>query len=321
MKSLFLVLILFSSLTYADRGEAAKARFEVWLRVLEKTLASSRNPAEVAEALLSDDNRIAAFNLQALGKIYTPQKNTFSKLVRQSFKDLEDGIGEYDKWKKISKKSGSSRDQAKAEEAKKSFAQMLVKENWLPLNSNSRTRQVREFLSDFAWESYSDDKEQVLKVLVDQLEKLQATRYDVSRLEKRDGDGNGLHELRREIRWLMIEARVLNGLVQFKADPSCSVPELEPLLRSEVAKSRYATLPASALEKEPCFIEQCLFVGLAQNVNQLGAVKDAAEQNQQSRESDTVLGQNLRAAQDIYKQIQRTDVFNKLSQNINACLK
>lgn len=104
MKSLFLVLILFSSLTYADRGEAAKARFEVWLRVLEKTLASSRNPAEVAEALLSDDNRIAAFNLQALGKIYTPQKNTFSKLVRQSFKDLEDGIGEYDKWKKSVRK-------------------------------------------------------------------------------------------------------------------------------------------------------------------------------------------------------------------------
>ena len=57
------------------------------------------------------------------------------------------------------------------------------------------------------------------KRLGNQLSRIARTEFDLSKLE----EGNGLHELRRELRWFLIEVQVLNGLVQFKPGRRCPI--------------------------------------------------------------------------------------------------
>ncbi|MBK7961284.1 MAG: hypothetical protein IPK04_08810 [Bdellovibrionales bacterium] len=62
-------------------------RFNQWLDVLEKPLASGTNLSETSAKLLAAPlSRIAAFNLQGLGKIYSDQdkkQGRFDKMAEQ----------------------------------------------------------------------------------------------------------------------------------------------------------------------------------------------------------------------------------------------
>jgi len=322
MKRFFIFFggFLFSVLAFAQ-GEAQKARFEPWLKILEDSINSSSQPDKVAEQLLKGENRIAAFNLQALGKLYQTQDSQFSFQLRSHFKALEDAIGEFDKWNKIAEKSAKEKDKKRAEDAKEKFVKMLKNEKWLSSGSKGKLQDIRNAIKKQKWPSYADDKQQIIQDLVFQLENLDQTSFDLSRLEKTDGDGNGLHELRREIRWLMIEMRVLNGLIQFKADPqACSVSEFSEFYKTSLASSKYSTLPADPLETDPCRIEQCLFLGLSKSVNTLGEIKDAAEQDAEAREEDRVPKDLLKTAETAYDELKSTQVFSKLKKNLGQCI-
>lgn len=319
--SLVLVLVLAAQHSFA-KGEAQKARFEPWISHIENTMTSNSKTEMVAGALLEGENRIATFNLQALGKLYSVQDSDFASEIRASFKSLEDGIGAYDMWKKIADKSGKAKDQERADKAKKDFAKMLEKDHWVSGGKKDRLKSIRAFLDGQKWHSYEDDKNMILAQLAEQVESIAATEYDLTRLEKDDGDGNGLHELRREIRWLMIESRVLNGMLQFrKNSQDCSVADYEGLYKTSLAQSKYSTLPGSSLESDPCYIQQCLFLGLSGAVNILGEIKDAAEQDQEARETDTVPKELQLQAETLYKELKNTEIFSKMGQNLRQCMK
>ncbi|MGZ5279513.1 MAG: hypothetical protein ACXWC9_06205 [Pseudobdellovibrionaceae bacterium] len=319
--SIFVSLVISISISASADGKAQKARFEPWLKILEASINSSSNPNKVAEELLKGENRIAAFNLQALGKVYLNQDAQFSEQIRVNFKALEDAIGEYDKWNKIAEKSAKEKDKKRVEKAKEKFVNMLKKEKWINAGSEGKLEEIRNAIKKYKWLSYADDKQQIIQDLVTQLENLDQTSFDLSRLEKTDSDGNGLHELRREIRWLMIEMRVLNGLIQFKEDPSiCSVPEFAEFFKTPLASSKYSTLPADVLEKDPCRIEQCLFLGLSKSVNTLGEIKDAAEQDSEARKEDRVPKDLLKTAEIAYDELKNTQVFSKLGKNLRQCI-
>lgn len=49
--------------------------------------------------------RIAAFNLQALGKLYIPYDALFAKM-QSDFKQIEDGIGQVSKWQDLQNPGG-----------------------------------------------------------------------------------------------------------------------------------------------------------------------------------------------------------------------
>ncbi len=301
-------------------GEAQKARFKPWLSLIDQSLKSSDKADNVAEDLLKGDNRIAAFNLQELGKLYTVQDSDFTSEIRSAFRDLENGIGEYDKWKKIADKTGKQKDQERAEKAKQEFAKVLTDKKWIGGGSKDRMKRIQSFLKKQDWLSYEDDKQQMLGQLIEQIDSVAANSYDLGRLEKRDGDGRGLHELRREIRWFTIESRVLNGLLQFRENPEvCSVEIYKDLYKTPLATSKYSTLPGSELETDPCRIEHCLFLGLSRAVNILGEIKDFAEQDEESRETDTVPASKRAEAEGLYKELKDNQVFEKISQNLRQC--
>ena len=54
----------------------------------------------VADAIVDGPARVAAYNLQALCRLYASEADFFGKM-RDDFKGLEDVIGAYDKWKTV----------------------------------------------------------------------------------------------------------------------------------------------------------------------------------------------------------------------------
>ena len=102
----FIALMPFGLTLYGFNSLATespqRARFSRWINILDKTIKSSDDSSQVADRMVTGLNRIAAFNLQGLGRLYSgrDKKGRFVDL-RFNFKKLEDAIGSYNKWKEI----------------------------------------------------------------------------------------------------------------------------------------------------------------------------------------------------------------------------
>lgn len=322
----FIFAMLFALTAQSStQGKAQLARFEVHFAALEKHLSLS-DDEQVADALLASDARMAAFNLQALGRIYQSRDKSF-KDFRFAFKGLEDRIGEFNKWVDIHKKAVKAgkppheikKLEVKRDLARQEFVSYLKTEKWLPHNKKSRLAQERAFLTGLAWQSYDDDKADSLKVLTEQLKRVEDTDWDLSRLE----EGNGLHEFRREMRWFVIQARVLNGLLTFKKDANkCPIKAYENLVNEEIAESKYAKLPLASTETNPCRISQCLFLGAVEAVNILGDLKDKAEvynNINHVEDEDAVPDEIYEEAIDLLDTLLANDLLGELRSQIKSC--
>ena len=158
----------------------------------------------------------------------------------------------------------------------------------------------------------------MLSQLRDQLKGVKDTEFDLSVLE----EGNGLHELRREIRWFLIEARVLNGLVGFRAaSAGCPVPSLADLVNQPIADSKYSQLPGSPTETAPCLVSRCIYLALADAVEEIGKLKDEAEalNNDGGVPTDRV-PEGLRARADgVYRGLRDTNALGILRDELAEC--
>lgn len=312
MKKIFLVLTILSVSAFAQNRTQPTpyqyTRFETALSQLEGLLSSDRSAAKVVKNLVdSSEARIAAFNLQALAKIYVSVDPLFNQL-RQDFKSIEDGIGKVDKWDKLNNAD-------KKKKAADEFATVLKNGEWTVNGASPRLARIKESLKKYSWPSRAEDRSFILTQLTADLDKIRTTAFNFGQLE----EGNGLHEFRREVRWFTIKARVLNGLLQFRRGTSCPVDELKPILNSPAASGKYATLPPNPSETNSCAITQCLFVDMSQMVEQMGAIKDEVEQKIGNTDSDqTPVDLKLRA-ESLYDAFKRRDTLSRLATDLKAC--
>lgn len=322
MKNTLLISVLLLSSFTLFAGEAQIARFEKWLTPLEKSLLTE-SAEEAADNLIVGKARVLTFNLQALGKLYGGEDKKFSKF-KKDFKELEDGIGEYKKWRDILEEAqdrgaSSSKIQKlkkKMEAGKGTLVKLLDKEDWVEAK---KIKKYRKFLKKYEFGSYKKDKKIVLNLLIDDLEKIAGTEFDMTILEH----GNGLHELRREIRWYLIKAKVLNGLVQYNDNPGvCSIEKYAKLPFQPIANSKYAVLYKSALEKSPCLISKCLFLALVQKVDQFGDFKDQIESdlNLQDILTDDTPVKYIDELNKLYDEMKETQVLEAMAGELKSCL-
>lgn len=305
-------------------------RFDAWMDVIRDALsrAEGETPNDVADKLISGPQRIASYNLQALGRLYGSEEEQF-KQIRDDFKDMEDGIGTYDKWNNVLKKAQASGASAevlaklknKRKKALDDLTTMLTEGAWLPPSGqDSRLDVTQAFLDGFAWKSYDDDRALMLQKLLKELKQIKSTAYDMTKLE----EGDGLHELRRDWKWIAIEERVLNGMVTFRPNnQECPVPAYQDLVNQPIANSKYAKLPLAATETNPCLISQCLYLGLAQLIEDLGALKDKAEEilNTQAdgQDSDAVPEEIRAEAEGVYARLVATDLAGQMANELAQC--
>lgn len=310
--SIFMVLLISTAVSWAQAEKPIyqMARFNSALDSLEVLLKSDKDAEKVVRNLIdSSDGRIAAFNLQALGKIYAKQNDLFGN-IRKDFKSIEDGIGTADKWIKLKNKD-------KEKKAVAEFAALLKQQLWSVEGKSPKMQKIRSDLKSYAWQTPSQDRQFIIGQLGLDLEKIKTTSYNFGQLE----EGNGLHEFRREVRWFTIKARVLNGLFNFKAGNACPVEELKPLLNLPIATSKYAQLPVNPSEKNPCAITQCLFVDMASVVESVGAIKDEVEQQIGNSDSDETPDNLRKKAEAIYDAFKSRDTLTRLAVDLKSCQK
>ena len=303
---LALAFVFVGSLAFANNEIE---RFDVWLNILQKSTEGAKNGEKAVEKLKDNpQSRIAAFNLQALGKLYGAVSPDFD-MLKKEFKKIEDGLGTIDKWNSI----GNDKNK---EKATKKFAQLLEKEHWIDEGKSSKINQIRNDLQS-ALKNLKNSDDKLIAQLDAQLEHIESTSFDFSILEA----GNGLHEYRRQIRWFMIESQVLNGLITFnKEQKSCPIEEYEELLSLPIAESKYSTLASNPGLKKTCEITQCYFVAMSDAVEKLGKLKDKAEMAIGNTTSDQTPTELIAEAQKISDQIHSTRLIKKLRSEIANCL-
>lgn len=299
---------------------APTARFAPYLKSLRGTLESGQSLDQIAQALLAS-GRPASFSLQALCRVYEKEDDRF-KQMRDDFKGLEDGIGNYDKWNSIYETALSEhKDQAtldrlksQSDAALQTFSQLLSSKGWISADPQkpSLAAQHEEWLKNYAWKPRDEDRKVVLTHISKELDDLATTKYDMKILEV----GNGIHELRRDLRWVLIEQLGLDGMITLKDPKECAIPAYADLPITD----RYTQLRSTPLEPSPCQIDACVVAGAAKAVNDLGNVKDQAEQEVNINGDPDVVPERLQpAAQALYDDLTKNDLFNVYKKQIDAC--
>lgn len=289
-------------------------RFNQWLDVLEKPLASGTNLSETSAKLLAAPlSRIAAFNLQGLGKIYSDQdkkQGRFDKMAEQ-LKELEDAIGAVDKWTNV----GNAKEKAVA---MKALQQLLKTGKWTKNGKSPRIQEIRDFVTNFDWSDTQEDQEYFAGHLLGSLHALKKTKFTFGNLET----GNGLHEFRRSLRWILMKARVLNGGIQFNPEMACTPGNFyETLLTKPIANSKYSKLETDPSGEYTCKISQCLFLSIVDVVEEIGVIKDKIEKLHNNSKSDKVPEEFKKQAEEIYESFVEHDSVGDLIEEMKTCTK
>lgn len=268
---------------YGIEGALDRPRERVlgWVaRVHEHLMSSSRaHEGALAEALLERNARLDLFYLEGILKLY---KKRYEELARHYdvTKRLEDRLGHASAARGFAREAEERRLPAAAlawfadeqERASAALTATLVDDGWLP--EGERVPALSALVDEVRaldWDGYDDDRAFLAKRVAKELKDIAKADLDLDELQ---GDV-GIHELRRQLRWVAIYLTATSGLFTLVDDDP--VPEYRALLALPIAKSRYAQLPVSERERAPLAVSRSLYVALTKHIEELGAIKDRGE--------------------------------------------
>jgi hypothetical protein len=263
----------------AERLGRPRERIVTWLARLQSAF-NGTDAVTLADALHAGDVRLTVFYLEGLLKLYVARYPELGS-VFERVKALEDAMGamgaargltELVKTLAVPPDTVAWCEQQQVT-MRDRVAELLAKD-WLP-NYEGKVPLFAELLSTLGsleFEGYRRDRKTVISEIRRRLGKLEDTSLDMFELQ-----GNrGLHELRRQLRWIPIYCVALDGLVV--TDPaSHPIKAYAELLDSEIAKSPYARLPEPTREDKPVSISFSLFLANTHFISELGRLKDSGE--------------------------------------------
>jgi hypothetical protein len=245
------------------------------------------------DSLIAGDARSELFRMESLLRLY---RHKFPNLTEhlQRVKSIEDGLGEYayavdslnfakDKFKKENRADGpdssAPSDQEKILDglerkraAARSVLATLLEKSALTGDLQSLRSQVSPRFR--GWGTVKDTPF-VKRELQQTLKKVRDANYDFTRLE------DGIHELRRQLRWFPMTIDGLDGMIVVRDDPpgKCPVPALEALAGTSAARHKYANPALRFPASHPCAISCCLLWQVSKTIRDLGHLKDDAQGN------------------------------------------
>lgn len=257
-----------------------RERFLTWLARLQPSFQQASDAIQLSETITAKDVRLTLFYLEGLIKLYVRRYPELTSIYAR-VKALEDALGALggaatltQSVKTLDVPSGCV---VWCEQQEAAMAQRVVEQlvgDWLP-DADGRLPLFEELigtLTKLEFEGYRSDRKTVIDEIRRRLAKLENSSLDMFELQ-----GNrGLHELRRQLRWVPIYCVALDGLVV--TDPtSHPIKAYAEFLDSEVAKSSYARLPEPTLEDKPVAISASLFLANTYFISELGRLKDSGE--------------------------------------------
>ena len=276
--------------------------FSLRLDILSHMMAKVKDMAEVekVEALDADDTRALFFQLQSLAAVYERYDSKFFKPLRSQFKAVEDAFGFKDLQASLAKKAK----ELNQPELEKYF-ESREKEGTTKLSvalkewDEAGLERMRSHLAEYGkkWLTGKDDR----KFLTEGLQKdALALAHDVKEMKFDDPEiERGLHELRRRVRWLVIEVLSLNHLVQYTDEIIMSAGEIDWFKEfadknPKIMENKYMRVE-EAVVKKGVRVPQHLHAILTQIVSSIGGMKDKAEMEIEFRKAMVAL--NYKAAQ------------------------
>ena len=255
-------------------------RFIKHLGRLMPCLVQASVASSPALALFETPARQWLFYLQSLCRVYreVQGKKPF-KALAVPIKALEDQLGAVDYWdawlKEAATKKGFPARMKTVLKRHKSdelaALQKLIDEDGWFANDFERVRSILETLGAVEWHKPAKDRRKVAEFLADELKEIE-TEYregeiDFAELEL------GVHEFRRQIRWISIYAQSLDGLVQLRAtQPVAS--DLQKYMTKAVLESPYNVLPPPVEGIEPVYLSAPHFYALSWVIAEIGIIKD-----------------------------------------------
>lgn len=263
------------------RLERPRERVLSWMARVSAGLSEAPGPSEeLVEFALAQDLRLTVFYLEGLLKLYRRRLPEAIEPHYQRVKALEDTLGTLAAARHIEQlaencglhESALQWCRRQSVQAKQSASAEL--EAWRPA-SDGRIPALASLLSILEatpFGSYKRDRRKLIAEIRRRIGKLVDTSLDMYELQ---GD-RGMHELRRQLRWVPIYAVGLDGLI-VTSRTHHPIGQYRSLLKSPVADSPYAQLPAPTREDRPIEISLSLFLRTTQLIEELGTLKDAGE--------------------------------------------
>ncbi|MEO7265745.1 MAG: hypothetical protein ABIW38_12570 [Ferruginibacter sp.] len=277
-------------------------RYEYFLEQLELLLQKSSAEENPAWWLYKNNARTPLFMLEALSRIYVEilEKKPFKKFKAQ-FKSFEDAIGRidmYDGFANEFSQKPAIYDHVKEYFYKKTEAhvdnlnEMLLQEGWLNADGK-RIKKIRKKLNKIDW---LNDKKEIKAIhffYETAIEEIKSF-FDKHKNGFTDLEDQ-LHEIRRLLRWLSINAHALRGAVQL-IDSGFNNSLTLNYITDAVEKSPYNKLPEVEDNRYVVLLDKTVFLTMSGLIDQLGTFKDnglrvmlLAEAIQQSRQVNSNL--------------------------------
>ena len=241
------------------------------------------------EAAKTDDPTLHFFKLNARNNFFDLEaafrifRKTHSKDVAEPlydiYKSAEDALGKYDfisssgiKILSKSKLSEEIKEKINHQEKKAriELKQFLQKENWLPDATENVSKQLEQMEDILATDS-DDFRKDFIKFLTKTISKIDEEyrkgELDPHLLEE------GIHEMRRDIRWISIYAKISGGFIQTQKSEKVN-SEYKKYLTEEIISSPFIKLPPCPAGVEPINLRFENFAALSWMIQALGNLKD-----------------------------------------------
>ena len=325
-----------------DHNQRAVARFEKPLSHLEPVLFSGKPSDELVEEIMKTSLRDDLFRIEGLLRLYRSAFEKEAGELLMTVKAFEDALGKYGESRDLIvtvQKVGAPQKflsfvEQKEKLARAVFVQFLQSEGWLK-KDGGKIEFLRSRLAKMDWASKKKDREYLVSEIESQIKTIEKKTYDLSDLE------NGIHELRRDLRWLPIYSLSLDGaLVLGKG--KCPLEQFEPLVHSPLAESKFNILPANDEEKHTCEISQCLFLGMSSYIEKFGAIKNFGQAEEflaaallesgmaktmtEAKQMAAGYGEKIpnqvevhEAARVVYDDLKRSGIFPELRKELKSC--
>lgn len=275
------VKALLDEIGIEERLHRPRERVMQWVAAVDAKLRGPTDAEEILAHVVDNGARSTVFYLEGILKLY--RKKPYPELAGAfaEVKELEDVLGGLDG-------ATAALDLATSHELPERIVAHFKKKK---ATSTARAREVLaagwvggdapapvlvdlvRTLAGLEWDDYDDDREHVRERIEDAIQDLRKAPLDMAELQ---GDF-GVHELRRQLRWISIYARALEGAV-VHARVKKPHPFYEKMLSSEVAASPFAVLPPPDRERDPVVIPSELHFANTDYVGRLGEIKDRGEE-------------------------------------------
>jgi hypothetical protein len=269
-----------------------KDRYEHHLNSFQKKLTESfrqhkKSPlSSLAERLYLNDGRTPLFQLQGLARI--EKKSGKNKGKAEDWllhaKELEDGIGKYDYWMAMIESNKKWKFPAEIDRyfhlqaayALGVLEERMIKLGWMEKDyhgtriSDEGLRQFKKALKKADWYNPSKERKKLLELYRDEAMEIH------NKIVKKELDLNhvefGIHEFRRNVRWLGIYASALMGKIQL--DKTTGKEPLKKFVTAKRANVPHNKLPLNNQQESPVLFIPGGFYAMSELIAGIGDIKD-----------------------------------------------